>query len=63
MKRGIVLVLMFLLLSMRALGEFTVGGDQGLQRAPGSSSSTVVAIAGIVIVVFLIYWFVFRKKK
>ena len=65
MKKEVILLFMLLLSPLRAFGAFTIAGDQGVSRSPGVSGATssVVAVIGIIVVVFLIYWFVFKKKK
>lgn len=65
-KRVVLLLAVFFVLSISVYGAFTIEGDSNtVQRAPGASSTapSVVAILGVVLAVFLIYWFVFRKKK
>ena len=64
MKRGSILFLMLLSLPVRVLGSFSIGGEPAVQKAPAATNySTLVAVIGIVVAVFLIYWFVFKKKK
>lgn len=65
-KRVVLLLAVLLVLSINVYGAFTIEGDAGtLQRAPDVSSTTsgAIAVVGVVLAVFLIYWFVFRKRK
>ena len=65
MKKRDIFFIIFLMLPLRVFGAFTIPGTPEVQRAPLASSSTsnVIAVVGIIVAVFLIYWFVFKKKK